>query len=390
MENLAAALEPYEDKLKPFMADATGEPSKASHNNIISTLYRGHDDSLTTSGGFLSSGQREKDLKNITTSLIKGGLSEKETAQLIEYLMLSWGDTPDYKWISETINSAKSSNSRRERNLAQEVREWVLSSSGVFLSSEIDVCRHLSSREERKNFSKILKRLCDEGLIERFGNKNGQFRRIDSELDAIDFLSASSDPLPLSWPFGIHGYVKIHPGNILCLAGESNAGKTGFALNCARLWQDKFDIHYYSSEMGRTELRERLLKFHYPLESWKVHFWERSSNFSDVIRPDAINIIDFLEVHDEFYKIGLYIKEIFDKLKSGIAFILIQKNKNTDFGLGGMRSLEKARLYLAMEPGRLKIVKAKNWASQNNPNGLFIDFKLVNGCEFINTSSWKK
>jgi hypothetical protein len=173
-------------------------------------------------------------------------------------------------------------------------------------------------------------------------------------------------------------------------AGESNSGKTALALNFARLQQDRFDVHYFSSEMGKTELRERLLKFPYPLESWKVHFWERSSNFADVIRPDGINIIDFLEIHDEFYKVGLYIKDIFDKLKTGIAFILIQKNKNTDFGLGGMRSLEKARLYLAMEPGRLKIVKAKNWASQKNPNGLSISFKLVGGCDFHNSTPWEK
>lgn len=390
MENLATELMGLEDKLKPFMADAQGEPSKASHNNIINNYYRGHDDNLTTSGEFLSLERREKDLKNVIISLIKGGFSEKDTAQLIEYLMLSWGDTPSKKWISEGIEKAKSANPKLEKSLAQEVREWVLSSSGVFLSSEVDVYRHLSSREERKNISKILKRLCDEGIIERYGNKNGQFRRIDSELESIDFLNASSDTLNISWPFGIHSYVKIHPGNILCLAGESNAGKTAFALNCALLWQNEYDVHYFSSEMGRTELRERLLKFYYPLESWRVHFWERSSNFADVIRPDAINIIDFLEIHDEFYKVGLYIKEIFDKLTSGIAFILIQKNKNTDFGLGGMRSLEKARLYLSMEPGLLKIVKAKNWASQSNPNGLNINFKLVEGCRFENTSPWEK
>ena len=149
-------------------------------------------------------------------------------------------------------------------------------------------------------------------------------------------------------------------------------------------------IHYFSSEMGSIELRDRLSKFDLPLTAWKFDPRERSSNFADVIAADEINIIDFLEIHDEFYRVGAMIKEIFDKLKSGIAIIALQKNPNTDYGLGGLRSLEKARLYLAMEPGRIKIVKAKNWAGQENPNGLMLDFKLVQGCKFIIDGGWHK
>jgi hypothetical protein len=41
-----------------------------------------------------------------------------------------------------------------------------------------------------------------------------------------------------------------------------------------------------------------------------------------------------------------------------------------------------------MSPGRLKIVKAKNWATSENPNGLEINFKLVDGCKLIKTGDW--
>jgi len=366
------------------------ELTRALFNNNINKYYRGHDDTLTTSADFFTAGRRDEDVFSLANALVKSKLSEKYIRQVVEIVASNCNPPFSSEEARLKIQSAIERAARREVSLAEEVREWVLSSNGVFLSSDIDLCRQVSSREEKKNISKILSRLCEEGIIEKYGNRNGQFRRIDTELEKIDFLSANSDALALQWPFGIQNFVKIHPGNIIGCAGESNSGKTALALNFARLQQDRFDVHYFSSEMGKTELRERLLKFPYPLESWKVSFWERSSNFADVIRPDAINIIDFLEIHDEFYKIGLYIKDIFDKLKTGIAFILIQKNKNTDFGLGGMRSLEKARLYLAMEPGRLKIIKAKNWASQKNPNGLSINFKLVGGCEFHNSSPWEK
>ena len=372
------------------LAPVPCELTRALFNNNINKYYRGHDDTLTTSADFFTAGRRDEDVFSLANALVKSKLSEKYIKQVIDIVATNCNPPFSSEEARLKIQSAIERAARREVSLAEEVREWVLSSNGVFLSSDIDLCRQVSSREEKKNISKILSRLCEEGIIEKYGNRNGQFRRIDTELEKIDFLSAKSDALALQWPFGIQNFVKIHPGNIIGCAGESNSGKTALALNFARLQQDRFDVHYFSSEMGRTELRERLLKFPYPLESWRVNFWERSSNFADVIRPDAINIIDFLEIHDEFYKIGLYIKDIFDKLKTGIAFILIQKNKNTDFGLGGMRSLEKARLYLAMEPGRLKIVKAKNWASQKNPNGLSINFKLVGGCDFHNSSPWEK
>ena len=98
-----------------------------------------------------------------------------------------------------------------------------------------------------------------------------------------------------------------------------------------------------------------------------------------------------MEIHDEFYKIGGLIKDIFDRLKSGVAFIAIQKNRGTDYGLGGMRGLENPRLYLAMEANKIKIIKGKNWTNPEiNPSGLECDFRLVQGCRFIMTSGWKK
>lgn len=377
------------------IADVTPAPmpselTRAINNNSTNKYNRGVVDSFVDSAVFFTAGRRDEDIFSLANALIKAKLSENYTWQVIDIIAANCNPPFSSEEARLKIQSAIERANRRETSLAQDVRDFLLSTNGVISSTEIYSCLQLSTRDDRKNVSIILKRLCEEGIIEKYGNKNGQFRRLDDALEAIDFLSASSDALDLQWPFGIQSHVKIHPGAIIGGAGESNSGKTAFALNFAHNNQDKFDVHYFSSEMGRTELRERLSKFPYSLESWRVHFWERSSNFADVIRPDAINIIDFLEIHDEFYKVGLYIKEIFDKLNKGIAFILIQKNQNTDFGLGGMRSLEKARLYLAMEPGRLKIVKAKNWAGQSNPNGLSIDFKLVNGCQFMNTTPWKK
>jgi len=62
----------------------------------------------------------------------------------------------------------------------------------------------------------------------------------------------------------------------------------------------------------------------------------------------------------------------------------LQKKAGEELGRGGAFSLEKARLYLSMDSGELKVVKAKNWALPGeNPNGRVFHFKLVDGCKFL-------
>jgi len=233
-----------------------------------------------------------------------------------------------------------------------------------------------------------LGRLVEEGFIQRVSS--GVYRRVDAECEDIDFVNIDDTILDITWPFRIEELVQIMPGNIVIIAGEPNAGKTAFLLNLVKDNMRKHDVYYFSSEMGPMEFKKRLVKFDLPLNRWKFHPKERTSNFADVIQPDAINIIDFLEIYDEFYKIGAMIREVYDKLNKGTAVIAIQKNKGNEYGLGGTRGLEKARLYLNIEPGKARIIKAKNWASFENPNGLEIDFKLAQGCKFFTDTGWQK
>ena len=65
----------------------------------------------------------------------------------------------------------------------------------------------------------------------------------------------------------------------------------------------------------------------------------------------------------------------------------LQKNPGAEAGLGGFRSMEVARLALAVDHGRVKITKAKNYCDEN-PNGLIKNFKLVDGCQIIDRHGW--
>jgi hypothetical protein len=360
-------------------------------SNIYITNINGVGNSVSNDKMF-QYGRRDEDLFHVANCLVRGKMNEVEIFQVLENLMLSWGEQPDKQWIRTKIMSALDRGNKRISHLTDDVREFVLSTNGNFLSTDVHNCLHLSTREEKKNVSMILKRLSDEKIIEKYGNKNGCFRLIDTDIAKIDWMNTKVNTLNVTWPFEIEDLVVTMPGNIVIIAGESNSGKTGFVLNLIKENMHKFDIQYFSSEMGPMEMKARLEKFEdVNEEDWNFSAWERMDNFADVVKPDSINIIDFLEVYDEFYKVGGMIRDIYDKLDKGIAVICLQKNKGSDHGLGGARSIEKARLYMSMGNSQIKIVKGKNWANPHeNPNGLYKDFALVGGCKFVDQSMWKR
>lgn len=273
-------------------------------------------------------------------------------------------------------------------SIMDQVKEWVDGSRGWFDINHIYKDLTITDRRQKKTISECLRRLVNEKILDRKPNVNGIFRKLEKDIEEMDLINA--DPgsiLPLKWVFGLESLVNIYSKNIIVIAGESNKGKSAFLLNFVKDNQDLFPVSYFNSEMGCNEFRLRLDKFNMPIENWHFRAYERSNNFADVIIPDAINIIDYLEILDNFYLVVKEIKDIFDVLDKGIAIIALQKSVKSDYGRGGEFSLEKPRLYLSISNGKAKIMKAKNWADPTtNPNGMYFNFKLVDGTRFITMS----
>jgi AAA+ ATPase superfamily predicted ATPase len=354
---------------------------------------RGHSNSnprhprlSTTVHDMFAYGNRDETLFHISNTMLRGGSSQDNIRQVLERLIISWGEEVDTEWVDAKIESALKRAEKRDRNISDEVREYVLSTDGHVLSTAIHATLCLSTKQEKKACSECLRRMIEEGLIERVPPRDGVFRRIDRDAEDIDFMNVKIKPMGIVWPFQLEMYVKIRPKNIVVVAGEQNAGKTAFLLNVAYMNMDQFKINYLSSEMGGDELSERLELFGEDKRKWlgKVRFRDKSSNFEDLIEPDQINIIDFLEITDKFYLIADYLSRYYRKLRDGIAVVGLQKDPKKTFGRGDTMGLEKPRLYMNMGRGTLEIVKAKNWANKLlNPNGMKWDFKLVSGSKFI-------
>jgi len=275
--------------------------------------------------------------------------------------------------------------SGRYVELRLQIEKWLELTDGWFHIHDLDKDLKITLKRDKECRKKILYRMVQAGQLEKHKSRYGVFRKVQDEVEEIDWRSADPDSfLDIRWPFGLEKLVRIYSGNIIIIAGSPNAGKSAFLLNFIDLNQRNWPIHYFSSEMGAEELKLRLSKFGYGDNHWDFKAYSRASDFARVIRPDDINLIDYLEVADNFYLIAQELREIHDRLQKGIAVIALQKKRGAQLGRGAEFSLEKPRLYLSMDQGELEIVKAKNWALAGvNPNGMKFKFKLVDGCKFI-------
>jgi len=332
----------------------------------------------------------------VIDDLIKAGWHPDDVVQIAERLLKeeNYTESKIHDWVWSTYDTFQELRLTHgtQRPVGKQIRQFIsgLEEPDIYLTEVYEELKIISPGEKvaaRVAFHRLTK----EGLLQKVGK--GHFRLTTSDCPDIDIFSSEKSLIDFKYPLNIHEFYNTFPKTICIVAGESNSGKTAWLLNCVAKNMDNHNIYYFSSELQAGELRDRLSKFKAPLEAWRnVHWKERSNNFADVIQPDDVNIIDFLEVFDEFYKVGGLITDIRNKLNKGIALIALQKNPGRDWGLGGMRSIEKARLYLAMDlSGRMKIVKAKNWRNPMvNPNGLCIHYKLVAGCQFKVESEWQK
>ena len=245
----------------------------------------------------------------------------------------------------------------------------------------------------------VLRDLMTMGVIEPCGNQRGRYRSVTLDCREMDWHHAVTDYLPIYLPLGINTICGVQKKNVIIVAGETNSGKTIFALdtihgNLKCNGGGYTEVHLFNSEMGDGELRQRLLTLDSRKENWNgLRPFERTRDFHQVIDPDGFNVIDYLEVSDKFYLVGDWIQKIHEKLNDGVVVICIQKPKGKDVARGGEFSLEKCRLAVSLFYNHgvhsCKIVKCKLPIGAINPQGMERDFTVHQGSQIISTTDWR-
>ena len=337
---------------------------------------------------------RDDSLFHVAHCLNRGGMDRDNILKCLLFFGPKCNPPFPEKEIRAKIDSVFKRAENQKRNLTAEVREWVTATWGNISATEAQQSATNATFGDRKKIRVILGRLVNEGILERIPDKNGWYRKVEADCEPEDWQNASVESLPLWLPFGLDRIAEIQSGNIILIPGEPNAGKTAALMNIAKENMHKFKVHYFSSELGKAGFKRRVDKFpDLTVNQWKVNFYPRASNFADVIKPGEgnLNLIDYLEMYDNFYLVSKHLADIYNKLKGAIAVIGLQKNPGQDDGRGGSFTREKPVLSLALSPGRAKITKLKEWQEgQDNPTGKEYHFKLVDGCRFITSMGWHR
>lgn len=317
---------------------------------------------------------------------------------------------PDLTPLKDEILTA------HDLNIAEKVREFVerLDYGEDFFLRQMDDELQIRTDGYRPARTQELRRLVEKKTLRRFKSRPGCYRKLQP-IDIIEWWDAPVDPLKIYLPFGLSNYsgihVKIFEGSVIALAGRQNAGKTSL---CQEFIEENIDdnpysqkIHYFVNESGGPEIRYRLENNdNITPGKWREHVTviNRTSDFADVIHPQAINVIDYLTDYSEAWGIGRQMAEIYEVVrnKTGIVWINLQKDQELptkkgsgdneytvgrDAGRGGAVTLDIPRLYLSMDFDKIKVVKAK-FAGKENPTKMVHNFDVAEDGTIMPRGIW--
>jgi hypothetical protein len=284
-------------------------------------------------------------------------------------------------------------------NLQDEIDKWVCDKSGTWTLQIGYNELHLVTKQKKDHFRQCIHRAYKKGLCEPTGRKAGTYRTINHDITPIDIFNTTDDYLNIEYPLELHKWYRTLPG-VVVIAGTPDAGKTAFSLHfCSMNMNRGVPIRYISSDMTPMEFKYRAKSFEpdIPLEYWrKVEIIEGDGEYEDLIIPDGINIIDYMECDEDFYLVGKWLRGIRDKLSgSGFALVSLQKKFGMNLAYGAETTLKAPKMYITLEGnppegGIAKCEKVKG--RREDGKSLYkreASFRIHNTTKMILTSEWE-
>ena len=281
------------------------------------------------------------------------------------------------------------------QKIAKLVKEWLEVHKGERFDLDT-VCKQLDiqERDNRKYVAIELNRKVEQGIIEKVSiSRPPIYTIINKDIKNIPWQAASSkDELFIRFPishyddtyFSFGEYIVTRPADIWVVAGVSNKGKSTLVRNL--LWDnmDLIPCRMMVSEYapGRFKSVVSRMTWANPLKADgtpKFELIERHSDWRYAIVPDALNIIDWIGLGDNFWEIRTVIEGIQDSLRGGMAVIVLQKNEGKTLGEGGAFSEQRASVYLNIDSGVLTVRKIKECKNNMYFDGKSYGFDVIDG-----------
>ena len=287
----------------------------------------------------------------------------------------------------------------------QIIKRWLELVDGTFYMKDVWAEIGIQEPTNKEHLRVILWRMEQAGLVAKL-SRDGWYRKIDNRVNVLDWQAADiTKTVPLKFPFGIEEHCRIFPKSIIILAGSKNEGKTAFLYDFVKRNMNSFTIDLFNSETGPEQMKERFEPLGIPKPA-PFNTYMRYDNFADVLHPEHISVIDYLDLNSEVYLVGTEIDAIFRKLTTGCALIGLQKPPpsftllkgkkvalDRDLAYGGGFSAKRAILYISLSAHKLKLVYVKTpakktvipdnmqWSYSFDPNGYFTSISRFFGDE---------
>ncbi len=245
------------------------------------------------------------------------------------------------------------------------VEQWIANiASGDFHYTEV-LGKGAVKPDSYPKLREYVIRYCEKGGCESLGRRDGWYRPIREMPTPVDWKPIDSkQDSKVILPFDLRKYVWIDPQTSIVVAGSKDSGKTGFQMRTVFLNMNTMKVTFLTNmEGGINQVKRRFEAMGVDMDNPPFTTYEILDNFHDIIKePDTLYVIDYIDVPEtgEFFMIAPAIAKIQAKLKgNSVASIGLQKKRNSDFAYGGEQTIKKATLYLAMNPGKIKIISAK-------------------------------
>jgi hypothetical protein len=293
--------------------------------------------------------------------------------------------------FQKRANSFTQNGGEKKQNYSARFDE-VLKEAGKMSRRDISVT--ISLQHTSDTFRQIVSRRLRDGVIRPYRGSADVLEWVNKDyqfLTMADYRAQAN--LKITLPLDLNKHVNVPAGSVIGVAGYTSAGKTAFLLEIAELnvISQDLPVYHWFNEMSSDRMLLRLED--YPLlvtELGRKFKAVKQTNFEfyDVIEPDAINIIDYLDLdggegeNNQVFMIGAVIKKLQRRLGKGIVIFALQKKEASDMGYGGVYSAKLSNLYLSLDTikqedtrmmGRCKIVKSKDWGEMN-PVGLCCNY----------------
>lgn len=364
------------------------------------SIYRGpsqnqQDQQTPTNANTLfAKGSRDKTLFRLANYLVKSGMPLQEIQQYLTFIASHCNPPFSEKEIPVKIQSALQRFNQQEKGLTEAVRDLIRQHEGNITTTQLlQWTTNANNPLERKKIHVVAGRMVKEGLLAKTGRVAGEYHIIKTEIEEIDWKNATTEMVELVLPLGIHKCVKFMPSSIILISGVTNSGKTAFAMSIANLNWGRMETRYLTSEIGGYEFKSRV-QAHSGISGWdgvRMFGGFKSNDLPDLIQPNALNIIDYLEPPGgDYTQVATVMTDIQKALKSGIAIICLQKKEGDEYGAGGQFIKNVPHLFCTLDivdypVCKLTIRKAKATNDgYRNPGGESVEYKVArNGVDIV-------